>query len=95
MNFSDLPGSHWSWGFVGLLGVMALLAVGLWLYFVRRGFIGGPRLRDLPRSVGLGLVHIGMVPLRAASSVLPGTGRNRAWESRPPSAEGNQRDETE
>ncbi len=26
---------------------MAVIAIGLWLYFVRRGFIGGPKLRDL------------------------------------------------
>lgn len=65
MNFNELPGEAWRWGFLGILGSMAGIAIGLWLYFVRRGFVGGPRLRDLPKSVGLSLVSIGTAPLRA------------------------------
>jgi len=64
MNFADLPGSGWRWGFLALLGAMTVIAVGLWVYFSRRGFVGGPKLRDLPKAVGLGLVHIGTAPIR-------------------------------
>ncbi len=70
MNFDQIPGSQQSWGFYGVLGVMALLAIGLWLYFVRRGFVGGPKLREIPRGVGLGLVHLGAAPLRAVTNRL-------------------------
>lgn len=67
MNFAAVPGATWDDGFFWLLGAMGVLAVGLWLYFVRRGFVGGPKLRELPRAVGLSLVSIGSAPLRAIS----------------------------
>jgi Mg2+ and Co2+ transporter CorA len=70
MNFAEIPGSAWRWGFVALLGAMAAFAVGLWVYFVRRGFVGGPKLRDLPKAVGLGLVQIGTAPLRIVTGKL-------------------------
>lgn len=75
MNFADVPGTGWRWGFVGLLGVMTVIAVGLWAYFARRGFIGGPKLRDIPKAVGLGLVHVGTAPLRVVTGRWS-TGRN-------------------
>jgi len=65
MNFEHIPASAWRWGFVGLVGVMAAVAASLWWYFTSRGFIGGPRLHQLPKVVGLGLVHIGTAPIRA------------------------------
>lgn len=68
MNFANLPGSTVDWGFYVLIGAMALVAVGFWIYFSRRGFVGAPRLRDLPRSVGLGLVQIGAAPVRTVAS---------------------------
>jgi magnesium transporter len=81
MNFADVPGSGWRWGFVGLLGIMATIAVGLWVYFARRGFVGGPKLRDLPKAVGLGLVHVGTAPLRAVAGRWPtGRGNGRSGE---------------
>ena len=64
MNFDRIPASQWQWGFIGLLGLMSAIAVGLWIYFSRRGFIGGPRLRELPKALGLGLVQLGTAPLR-------------------------------
>lgn len=70
MNFSEIPGSGWRWGFFGLLGAMSLFAVGLWGYFARRGFVGGPKLRRLPKAVGLGLVHIGTAPLRVVTGLI-------------------------
>ncbi len=76
MNFADVPGTGWRWGFVGLLGVMTVIAIGLWGYFARRGFVGGPKLRDLPKAVGLGLVQVGTAPLRAVSGLRPRAGDN-------------------
>jgi magnesium transporter len=75
MNFSQIPGSGWQWGFFALLGVMTVFAVGLWGYFARRGFIGGPKLRTIPKAVGLGLVHIGTAPLRAVGGLIDSIAR--------------------
>jgi hypothetical protein len=86
MNFADLPGSTWRWGFVGLLAAMAVVAVGLWVYFARRGFIGGPRIRELPKAVGLGLVHIGTAPLQRAAQALSWPRTSRSAEDRSPDA---------
>jgi magnesium transporter len=37
MNFASLPGLHWRWGFLSVLGVMITVTVGIWTYFkVRR-----------------------------------------------------------
>ncbi len=55
MNFAHMPELGWRWGYFALLGVMAAVAAGLWVYFVRRGFIGGPRLSRLPGTVVRGL----------------------------------------
>jgi len=65
MNFDWIPGSSVRWGFVFVVTVMLLVAFGMWLYFVRRGFIGGPRARDLPKAVGLGLAHAAATPVKA------------------------------
>jgi len=81
MNFADVPGSGWRWGFVGLLGMMTAIAVGLWVYFARRGFVGGPKLRDLPKAVGLGLVQVGTAPLRVVTGRWStGRGNSRSGE---------------
>ena len=40
MNFAHMPELAWRWGYLGLLGIMALTGIGLWVYFARRGFIG-------------------------------------------------------
>jgi magnesium transporter len=55
MNFSNMPELDWRWAYFGLLGVMASVALGLWLYFSRRGFIGGPRLSRISRGLGRGI----------------------------------------
>lgn len=75
MNFVEIPGDDLELGFWGLLGLMLLLAVGVWIYFTRRGFIGAPRLRELPKSVGLGLVNIGAAPIRAVTGGIRGLGK--------------------
>lgn len=61
MNFSHMPELAWRWGYFGLLGLMAVVGVGLWVYFSRRGFIGGPKLSTIPKGVGRGLVGIASV----------------------------------
>lgn len=76
MNFYNLPWADWRWGFLTVMGIMVLIAIGLWLFFARRGFVGGPKLRDLPRSIGLGLVQIGTAPVRAMAEVLTGGNRD-------------------
>lgn len=75
MNFDRIPGSSEPYGFWILLGIMLLLAVSVWVYFARRGFIGAPRLRDLPKAVGLGLYSIGTAPIRVVASGLRQLGR--------------------
>ncbi|MGD2102923.1 MAG: magnesium transporter CorA family protein [Acidimicrobiia bacterium] len=67
MNFVLIPGAGSTWGFWSLVGVMAVIGLGLWIYFARRGFIGAPRVRDLPRAVGLGLFNLGAAPIRAVA----------------------------
>lgn len=75
MNFSRVPGSEVGDGFWWLVGAMAVLGVGVWLYFSRRGFIGAPRLRDLPKAVGLGLFTIGTAPIRVVTEGIRQLGR--------------------
>lgn len=41
-----------------VVGGMAALAVGLWLYFAWRGFVGGIRLSRIPKAVGLTIAHL-------------------------------------
>ncbi len=75
MNFLMIPGSEVENGFWWLAGVMAATALGLWLYFARRGFIGAPRLRDIPKAVGLGLFTLGTAPIRVVAGGLKQLGR--------------------
>ncbi len=75
MNFAAVPGSDQQWGFWVLVGVMAALAVGLWVYFARRGFVGAPRLRDLPKAAGLGLIQIGVAPIKVVAGGIESTMR--------------------
>lgn len=75
MNFVSIPGAEEPWGFWILVGVMALLAIGLWLYFARRGFVGAPRLRDLPKAAGLGLIQVGVAPIKVVAGGIESTMR--------------------
>lgn len=81
MNFMNIPGADEADGFWILLGVMAVMAVGVWVYFARRGFIGAPRLRDLPKAVGLGIFNIGTAPIRAVTGGIKQLGRTEADQS--------------
>lgn len=75
MNFIEIPGDDIPWGFWGLVGLMAVGAISLWLYFSRRGFIGAPRLRELPKAVGLGLFNIGTAPIRVVAGGIRSLGK--------------------
>jgi magnesium transporter len=81
MNFFNLPWAGQPWGFLTVIGIMVFIGVGLWLYFARLGFVGGPKLRDLPRSIGLGLVQISTAPVRAVADALTGVDRTAPEES--------------
>jgi magnesium transporter len=73
MNFERMPELDEPWGYPTALGMMALIAIALWLYFVRRGFIGGPKLRQIMKParavgrVGRGLASAAVQPVRAAT----------------------------
>jgi magnesium transporter len=73
MNFRDIPLAAEPAGFWILIGGMAVAALVLWLYFSRRGFLGAPRLRELPKAVGLGLYQAGSVPIRAVAGGIGST----------------------
>jgi magnesium transporter len=75
MNFHEIPGATSEYGFWILFGVMVLLAGGLWVYFARRGFIGAPRVKDLPKAVGLGVYSLGSAPFRAVAGGIKKMGR--------------------
>jgi O-antigen/teichoic acid export membrane protein len=79
MNFDNMPELNEPWAYFTVLGAMAAIAATLWVYFVRRGFIGGPKLRDLVAPakaagrVGRGLASAAMVPLRVTPGRREGT----------------------
>ena len=70
MNFVRIPLAAHPYGFWILVGLMAVGAIALWVYFGRRGFVGAVRLSDLPRAVGLGLYEVGTAPIRAVADGL-------------------------
>lgn len=78
MNFPDIPGTGQESGFWVILGLMVALALGVWIYFARRGFIGAPRVRDIPKSVGLGLFNIGTAPIRVVAEGIKQLGRTES-----------------
>jgi len=80
MNFEHMPELDEPWGYPAALGLMAFIGAVLWLYFVRRGFIGGPKLRSIlapakaAGRVGRGLASAAVLPVRVASRALNGDG---------------------
>jgi magnesium transporter len=75
MNFVEIPLADNPIGFWLMVGAMAVIAVALWIYFGRRRFVGGPRLSDLPRAVGLGLFHVGTAPIRVVAGGIRSLGK--------------------
>jgi magnesium transporter len=75
MNFSHMPELGWRYGYLWALVVMAVVGLALWVYFVRRGFIGRPRLHRAPRALGKGLadlVRLTMRPITGAAGRMAG-----------------------
>jgi magnesium transporter len=88
MNFEYMPELAWRWGYFALLGVMAVTAGGLWIWFARRGFVGGPRWRRVPAVVGRGLadlVHLTVLPIRAIGGIAGQVIRGSEDRDEPPS----------
>ncbi len=73
MNFVNIPLAREPRGFWITVGAMVLMALSLWLYFGRRRFVGSPRLRDLPKAVGLGIYHVGAAPIRVVADGIEST----------------------
>ena len=83
MNFEHMPELEQRWGYPVALAAMAAVGAAMWIYFVRRGFIGGPKIRDLARPakaagrVGRGLASAALLPIkvttRATSQLLNGS----------------------
>ncbi len=75
MNFQYMPELERHYGYFASLVAMVVIAGGMWVYFVRRGFIGGPKMRDLARPakaagrVGRGLASAATLPLRVTTRV--------------------------
>jgi magnesium transporter len=86
MNFAHLPELGWRLGYVWALALMALMGIGLWVYFARRGFIGGPRWHRAPRVIGKGLadlVRLTVKPITGVAGLIigrPGREPDRARE---------------
>jgi magnesium transporter len=75
MNFANMPELSWHWGYLGLVAVMVVVAVGLWLYFAWRGFVGGPKLLRVDRVIGRGLgglVSLTTAPIRGVYGLIVG-----------------------
>ena len=88
MNFAHMPELDWRAGYLWALGVMAVVGVGLWVYFARRGFVGGPRIGQAPRVVGKGLadlVRLTIKPVTGVAALLtarPGRNERKTGEGR-------------
>jgi magnesium transporter len=87
MNVIDLPFGRSRGGFYVLISGMGVIALAMWTYFARRGFVGGPKLSELPKSVGLGLIHIGTAPIRAVTTGIEATVRRSSTSSASQTAE--------
>ena len=46
MNFDNLPELHWEYSYFVVLGVMLVVAVGMLIFFWRRGWIGSQKTKD-------------------------------------------------
>lgn len=84
MNFQNMPELDERWAYPAALSLMAVVAAGLWLYFVRRGFVGRPRVPRVSRRVGRGLVGVARAPARTVGALVlrpltaaPGAGPGR------------------
>ncbi|MGH9276626.1 MAG: magnesium transporter CorA family protein [Acidimicrobiales bacterium] len=70
MNFERMPELSRPWAYPVVLATMATIAIVLWVYFVRRGFVGRPRAARMPRRVGRGVVAAARSPARSVSALV-------------------------
>jgi magnesium transporter len=70
MNFEHMPELGKRWSYPAALSLMAVIAFGLWLYFARRGFVGGLRVPKVSRRVGRGLVGVARAPVRTVGALV-------------------------
>jgi magnesium transporter len=75
MNFVEIPLAENPRGFWITVAVMAVGAIALWIYFGRRRFVRTPRLRELPKAVGLGIFSIGTAPIRVVAGGIRSLGK--------------------
>ena len=81
MNFAYMPELDRRWGYFACLAAMAVIGVGMWIYFIRRGLVGGPRIRDLAvparaaGRVGKGLASAAILPLTVTTKAAKATAR--------------------
>lgn len=73
MNFMEIPLADDPVGFWIMVAAMAMIALALWIYFGRRRFVGAPRLKELPKAVGLGLYTLGTAPIRVMAGGIEST----------------------
>ncbi|HSQ36256.1 MAG TPA: magnesium/cobalt transporter CorA [Acidimicrobiia bacterium] len=69
MNFVHMPELRWRFGYLWALLVMLVVALALWVYFARRGFVGGPRIGQAPRVVGKGLADLVRLTIKPVTGV--------------------------
>ncbi|MEE9417451.1 MAG: magnesium transporter CorA family protein [Acidimicrobiales bacterium] len=67
MNFSNLPWTESSYGIWLVTGAMAVFAIGSWIFFSRRDFVGGPDLGSASRRVGKSLAAVARAPAKPAT----------------------------
>ncbi len=81
MNFARMPELDEPNAYFVVLGAMAAIGLGLWVYFTRRGFVGGPKVLSMRRvgrlaGKGLGgLAHLAFLPAQAVMRVADPKGR--------------------
>jgi magnesium transporter len=70
MNFENMPELELRFGYLIALGSMLVVGIGLWLLFIRSGFISKVVLKQLPRAIGLGLWQVATMPLKVVGKVI-------------------------
>ncbi len=64
MNFQNLPGTSSENGWIVVTALMAIFGLGSWIFFAKRGYVGGPSLRSASRKVTKRLVAVARTEVR-------------------------------
>jgi magnesium transporter len=70
MNFDNMPELAHPLGYWFALGSMLVVGIGLWLLFIRSGFVSNVVLKKLPRAIGLGLWQVATLPIKVVSKAI-------------------------